>query len=100
MFANLIKAAEGAEWVLREIVEGSRAGSPDDEGITSTIDELETAIEAARAASRELLEACEIAINYFEDTRHGREWIESGGVEAKVLRKAIRNATIATARVS
>lgn len=39
-----------------------------------------------------LIEAAEIALNYFEDTRHGREWIESGGVEAAALRDALDKA--------
>lgn len=40
-----------------------------------------------------LLAACETALAYFEDTRHGREWIESGGMEAAELRAAICKAT-------
>jgi hypothetical protein len=36
-----------------------------------------------------VVEAIEVALNYFEDTRHGKEWIEAGGVEAKMLREAL-----------
>jgi len=31
-----------------------------------------------------VIEAIEATLNYFEATRHGKEWIETGGVEAKV----------------
>jgi hypothetical protein len=36
-----------------------------------------------------IIDAIEAALNYFEDTRHGKEWIETGGVEAKMLREAL-----------
>jgi hypothetical protein len=36
-----------------------------------------------------VIDAIEAALNYFEDTRHGKDWIETGGVEAKMLREAL-----------
>jgi hypothetical protein len=36
-----------------------------------------------------VVEAIEAALNYFEDTRHGKEWIETGGVEAELLHGAL-----------
>jgi len=36
-----------------------------------------------------VVEAIEAALDYFEETRHGKEWINTGGVEAKMLREAL-----------
>lgn len=38
-----------------------------------------------------VVEAIEAALSYFEDTRHGKEWIETGGVEAEMLRGALNS---------
>lgn len=41
-----------------------------------------------------VVEAMEAALHYFEDTRHGKEWIESGGIEADELRSALKSLQI------
>lgn len=44
------------------------------------------------AAAPELLAACRLALDYFNETRNGREWRDNGGEEPMVLRKAINEA--------
>lgn len=45
------------------------------------------------AAAPELLEACRLALDYFNYTRSGREWRDSGGEETAKLLEAINKAT-------
>ena len=44
------------------------------------------------AAAPELLAACHLALDYFNETRNGREWRDNGGEEPGVLRDAINKA--------
>lgn len=44
------------------------------------------------AAAPELLKAAIAALDFFNETRVGREWIEQGGTEADELLAAIRKA--------
>jgi hypothetical protein len=46
----------------------------------------------AMAAGRELLAACRAAMDYFNETRSGREWRDSGGEEPSMLAAAIAKA--------
>lgn len=43
-------------------------------------------------AAPELLAACRLALDYFNETRNGREWRDNGGEEPMVLRDAINKA--------
>jgi|LakMenEpi03Aug12_release.lakeMendotaPanAssembly.Ray.scaffolds.fasta_scaffold298614_5 hypothetical protein len=44
------------------------------------------------AAAPDLLAACQLALDYFNETRNGREWRDNGGEEPGVLRDAINKA--------
>lgn len=43
-------------------------------------------------AAPELLAACQAALDYFNETRSGREWRDNGGEEPDLLRAAINKA--------
>jgi hypothetical protein len=45
------------------------------------------------AASPELLAACCAVLDYFNETRSGREWRDNGGNEPSLLAAAIAKAT-------
>ena len=49
-------------------------------------------IEQIESVAQKLVVACEVALQYFEDTRHGREWTQNGGLEAENLRSALAEA--------
>lgn len=44
------------------------------------------------AAAPDLLAACQAALDYFNETRSGREWRDNGGEEPGLLRDAINKA--------
>jgi hypothetical protein len=44
------------------------------------------------AAAPELLAACRMALDYFNETRNGRDWRDNGGEEPRVLATAIAKA--------
>ena len=49
-------------------------------------------LEHIESVAQKLIDACEVALQYFEDTRHGREWTQNGGLEAENLRSALAEA--------
>jgi hypothetical protein len=44
------------------------------------------------AAAPDLLAACQSALDYFNETRSGREWRDNGGNEPDLLRSAVAKA--------
>ena len=73
-------------------------GEPYENGVRIDADEGPVAFDVIDcsapliAAAPELLAACQAALDYFNETRSGREWRDNGGEEPDLLRAAINKA--------
>jgi hypothetical protein len=65
-------------------------GADSNVGWDAALKDLESNQDDSKSKRKPIVvEAIKAALNYFEDTRHGKEWIETGGVEAKMLHGAL-----------
>jgi len=77
---------------IKELEEKNTKLTEKVEDLRGFITRMRTRICERRAPAMELLAACQLALEYFNETRSGREWRDNGGEEPGVLRDAINKA--------